>query len=54
MTEILRIDKFHVPEASLPEFLATVGQTHEGWGAWTASSPTTSSDCRRARVTSTW
>ncbi|MBU4613918.1 antibiotic biosynthesis monooxygenase [Rhodococcus sp. GG48] len=32
MTEILRIDKFHVPEASLPEFLATVGQTHEVLG----------------------
>lgn len=32
MTEILRIDKFHVPEASLHEFLAKVGETHEVLG----------------------
>lgn len=29
MTEILRIDKFHVPEASLDEFLTKVRETHE-------------------------
>lgn len=32
MTEILRIDKFHVPDASLHEFLAKVRETHEELG----------------------
>ncbi|MDH6281279.1 antibiotic biosynthesis monooxygenase [Prescottella agglutinans] len=32
MTEILRIDKFHVPEASLAEFLAKVRETHDVLG----------------------
>jgi len=32
MTEIVRIDKFHVPEASLDEFLAKVWETHEALG----------------------
>ncbi|MCL2534651.1 MAG: antibiotic biosynthesis monooxygenase [Nocardiaceae bacterium] len=32
MTEILRIDKFHVPESSLDEFLAKVRETDEVLG----------------------
>ncbi|WP_430332407.1 antibiotic biosynthesis monooxygenase family protein [Rhodococcus sp. ACT016] len=32
MTEILRIDKFHVPESSLDEFLAKVRETHDVLG----------------------
>lgn len=32
MTEILRIDKFHVPESSLDEFLEKVAETHQALG----------------------